>query len=287
VPFLDLESGVKLYYQDYRPEKVQGSKARSVLLLHGLGANGDSWLLQVPALTANGFRVLAPDLRGFGRSSYPGRISVPDMAADMAGLLQALQTGPAHVVGISMGGTVALQLALDYPDLVDRLVLVSTFARLQPYRLAGWFYFALRLILVHTLGLPSQARAITWRVFPKPEQEALRQALYEQILQANPEAYKGAILALARFNVQPRLAQVRVPTLIVTGDEDTTIYPSNQRALLAIPGSRQVVIPGGGHGVIADHAAEFNQVLLDFLTIPESPDSAGRACPGRPRPPTG
>lgn len=265
IAFLNLESGVRIYYQDHRPERAQGSEAKSVLLLHGLGANSDSWLLQVPALTASGFRVLAPDLRGFGRSDYPGHISVPDMAADVASLLKALQTGPAHAVGISMGGTVALQLALDYPDLVDRLVLVNTFARLQPDRLIGWLYFAWRLLLVQTVGLPSQARLVARRIFPKPEQEALRQELYKQILQADPRAYKGAILALARFNVQHRLSQVRAPTLIVTGDEDTTVSPRNQAALLNIPGACQVVIHGAGHGVIGDHAAEFNRVLLDFL----------------------
>lgn len=263
--FLDLEPGVRIYYQDHRPDVAQGSGAKSVLLLHGLGANSDSWMLQVPALTAGGFRVLAPDLRGFGRSGYPGHISVPDMAADMAGLLKALQAGPAHVVGISMGGTVALQLALDYPDFVDRLVLVNTFARLQPDRLVGWLYFAWRLLLVQTVGLPSQARLVARRIFPKPEQEALRQELYEQILQANPAAYKGAILALARFNVLHRLSQVRAPTLIITGDEDTTVSPRNQASLLSIPEARQVIIHGAGHGVIGDHAAEFNQILLGFL----------------------
>jgi pimeloyl-ACP methyl ester carboxylesterase len=86
-----------------------------------------------------------------------------------------------------------------------------------------------------------------------------------QILQSDPRAYRSAILALGRFDVRSRLAQIRRPTLIVTGSDDTTVSPANQRELLAIPGSQQVILPGAGHGLIADHPAEFNRVLLQFL----------------------
>jgi 3-oxoadipate enol-lactonase len=236
-----------------------------VVLLHGLGANSACWQLQIPRLTEAGFRVLAPDMRGFGQSNYPGATSVPLMAADTAGLLASLKVATCLVVGISMGGTVALQLALDHPDLVSRLVLVSTFARLRPDRLSGWLVFGARLLLVSRGGLPSQARAVAQRMFPHAGQELLRQSLYDQVMQADPRAYRDALPALGRFSVRHRLAEIRVPTLIVTGDADTTVSPRNQHELLAIPGSRQVVIPGGGHGLIADHPAEFNEALVGFL----------------------
>jgi pimeloyl-ACP methyl ester carboxylesterase len=260
MPTLPLSPQLTLHYRDENP-----SGRETVLLLHGLGANGDSWRLQTPALVEAGYRVVAPDLRGFGQAGYPGRTDVPQMAADTAALLVHLQTGPVVVAGISMGGTVALQLALDHPELTSRLVLVNTFCRLQPAKASAWFYFALRLVLVYTVGLPSQARAVTRRIFPHPDQELLRQGLYDQILQANPRAYRAAILALGRFDVQARLGEIGVPTLVVTGEADTTVQPRNQCDLLAIRGARQVVIPGAGHGVTADHPQEFNQVLLEFL----------------------
>ncbi len=189
------------------------------------------------------------------------------MARDMALLLQELETGPAHVVGISMGGTVALQLALDHTDLVRRLVLVNTFARLRPQGLSGYLYFPTRMLLMYTVGIETQARAVTRRIFPHPDQEEFREELFQRIVNTDPQAYRASMWALARFNVEKRLAEIRVPTLVVTGSQDTTVPPASQRRLAeGIPGARQVVIPEAGHAVIIDHPDEFNEALLSFLT---------------------
>src|SRR5512136_147322 len=105
----------------------------AVLLLHGLGADASSWILQLPALTGGGFRPIATDTPGFGRSPHDGHSwSIPRIAADMANLVEELRTGPVHVVGLSMGGTIAQQFTLDHPQLARSLVLVSTFAVLRP-----------------------------------------------------------------------------------------------------------------------------------------------------------
>lgn len=250
----------RLFYQDHNP----GGQP-TALLIHGLGATSDCWQLQFPALAAAGYRVVAADLPGFGRTPLAARLSVPGMAASLCQLLIGLDAAPACAVGISMGGAVALQLAVDYPATVTKLVLVNTFARIQPEGPSSWLAFATRLFLVYLTGLPTQARVISRRIFPKPGQEALRQGLYDQILQADPHAYRAAILALARFNLLPRLAGLRVPTLVVTGQDDRTIAPANQAQLLAIPGSRQAVIANAGHGVIAEQPEAFNRELLAFL----------------------
>ena len=256
-----MPSNPNLFYQDHNPG---GHPA--VLLIHGLGATSDSWQLQVPALVAAGYRVLAPDLPGFGRSPVSLPVTVSRTAAGLDHLLRSLNAAPAHVVGISMGGAVALQLAADFPQSVAKLVLVNTFARLQPKGLAGWLAFASRLLPVYLTGLSTQARVISGRIFPKPGQEALRQGLYEQILQADPRAYRAAMWALARFNLLPKLAGLRIPTLVVTAEDDRAIAPAIQAQLLAIPGSRQVVISNAGHGVIAEQPEAFNRELLAFLT---------------------
>ncbi|MFQ5406981.1 MAG: alpha/beta fold hydrolase [Anaerolineales bacterium] len=263
MPAIQLSPGLNLHYLDENPSGVQ-----PVLLLHGLGATGESWAMQIPALVEAGYRVIAPDARGFGRSTYPGCTSVAAMAEDMAGLLAALGVDAAHVVGISMGGTIALQLALDYGARVQRLALANTFARLRPDGPGGWFYFGLRLVLVHTLGLETQARAVVKRVFPQPEHEQLRAGLRAQIAQADPRGYRAAMRALARFNVEARLNEIRAPTLVITGENDTTVDPNYQRVLAArIPGAQHVVIPAAGHGVIGDQPEAFNRVLFDFLGV--------------------
>lgn len=239
----------------------------AVLLLHGLGADASSWTLQIPALMGAGFRPIAPDTPGFGRSPYlGGGWSIRRVAADMADLLKELQTGPAHVVGLSMGGTVAQQFALDTPHLTRKLVLVSTFAVLLPNELSGWLYFLQRFVLVNTLGLPAQAKVVAQHIFPGPGSEQLREMLVETITHADPRAYRKAMASLGLFNSVKRLGEIIAPTLIVTGADDTTVTPVRQRLLVeGIPGARQVTIPDAGHAVPVDQADRFNRVLLAFL----------------------
>ena len=239
----------------------------AVLLLHGLGADGSSWALQIPVLSEAGFRPLAPDAPGFGRSNYDGQgWNFRRVAARMVQLLEELGTGPAHVVGLSMGGVIAQQLALDFPRVVKKLVLVSTFAFLQPDTFSGWVYFMRRALLVSTLGLPAQARLVARRVFPAEENGPLREMLVETISQANPRAYRRAMFSLGTFDSRRRLREIQVPTLVVTGADDTTVIPARQKRLAeAIPGAVQQIIPRAGHAVPVDQAESFNRLLLDFL----------------------
>jgi 3-oxoadipate enol-lactonase len=262
MPSLQLSPRLKIHYLDPNP-----TGAPVVLLLHGLGATGESWGLQTPALSAAGFRVIAPDARSFGRSSYPGGShTIQDMAADMLGVLDALEITTAHVVGISMGGTLALQLALDAPRRVRKLVLANTFASLRPAKLSVWLFLLLRLVMVHTVGVEAQARFAVQRIFPDPQDEALRAMLLAEICQADPWGYRATMRALGRFNVTRRLRELRCPTLVVTASADNVVPPPNQFVLARqIPGAEQMVIEGAGHAVTATHPAVFNQALLSFL----------------------
>jgi len=258
---MDLSEYLCIHY-----EEANASGAPPVLLLHGLGSAGGDWLFQLEALAGAGYRALAPDLRGFGRSTAPPRVSVKDMADDMALFLRKLDAAPAHVVGISMGGAVALQLALDHPEVVRKLVLVNTFARLKPQGLSEWLYFLVRMLTVTFLSPEKQAEMVTRRIFPRPEQEELRRKLYQRIVHTNPCAYKAAMSSLRRFNVIDRLGELRMPTLVVTGSEDTTIPPAAQEEMARrIPNARHTIIEGGGHAVIAEKPDAFNRILLEFL----------------------
>lgn len=252
----------KLHFLDPHPG---GSPA--VLLLHGLGANGSMWTLQFDDLIAAGYRSLAPDAPGFGDSPYDGRgWNFRRVAADLAALLRELETGPAHVVGLSMGGVLAQQFALDYPGLVRKLVLVSTFAVLRPRSLSQWLYFLQRLMVVHLAGLEQQSKIVAQRVFPAPEQKSLREMAAAQIARADPRAYRAAMRHLGLFDSRRRLREIRVPTLVISGGHDTTVSPAQQKILAeGIPGARQIVVPEGGHAVAIDQAAAFNRVLLEFL----------------------
>ncbi len=261
MPAIDISEFLCLHYEEVNP-----GGAPPVLLLHGLGSVGADWRFQFDALAGAGYRVLAPDLRGFGRSSAPPEVTVPAMAGDMVHLLARLGAVPAHVVGLSMGGVVALQLAIDHPEVVRRLVLVNTFARLRPQSLSGWFYWLLRAVLTRFIGPEKQAAMVAQRVFPRPEHEEMRRNLYQHIIHTNPCAYRSAMQALRRFDVRSRLGELQMPVLVVTGSEDTTVSPPVQKEMAQhIPGARHVIVEGSGHGVIADNPDAFNRILLQFL----------------------
>lgn len=251
-----------IHFLDPNPK---GSPA--VLLLHGLGADGSSWTPQLPPLSQAGFRPLAVDIPGFGRSRYDGRgWSIQRVATLVSDLVTKLATGPVHVVGLSMGGVIAQQFALDFPHLTRTLVLVSTFARLRPQTLSQAFYFLRRILLVHAVGLPAQAEVVARRVFPRPEDEEVRRQVVLRITQADPRAYRAAMRSLGLFNSVPRLGEIKAPVLVVSGEDDTTVRPDLQKQLAdAIPGARQVIVPEAGHAVAIDRYEVFNRLLLEFL----------------------
>jgi 3-oxoadipate enol-lactonase len=252
-----------LHYLDPNP-----SGQPAVLLMHGLGTDGTSWILQIPALREAGFRPVAPDTPGFGGSPYDGGSwSIRRVAAQMADLLGELKCDSAHIVGLSMGGVIAQQFALDFPQMTRKLVLVSTFTALLPQGLKGWAYFIRRAAAILTLGMNAQAQVVARHIFPNPQDEALREMYLASVARANPHAYRKAMLALGSFDSRKRLGAIKAATLVITGAEDGTIPPERQKKLAeGIPSARQVIIPQAGHAVSVNQAERFNQVLLDFLT---------------------
>jgi 3-oxoadipate enol-lactonase len=252
------------HYLDFNPD---GHPA--ILLLHGLGADGSSWGFQIPVLSEAGLRPIAPDLPGFGKSiPGEGRWTIARAANEVARMVSGLNTSPLILVGISMGGTVALQLALDFPRLVQKLVLVSTFACLRPKRFDEMSYLLGRYVVANLRGKEYQAETVAQRLFPHPDQADLRAELISRILQSDEHIYRQAMQALGLFDVRRRLGEIEVPTLIISGENDTTVPLANQAELAAgIPGAHQIIIPQAGHAVIADQATRFNRELLAFILV--------------------
>lgn len=238
-----------------------------VLLLHGLGVDGSSWVFQFPALINAGFRPIAVDVPGFGHSPRGDKAwGIKRVTSDFAAFLEEIKISSVHVVGLSMGGTIAQQLTLDFPHLVSKLVLVNTFSVLRPATYQGWMYFIQRFVLVHTLGLPAQAKFVSERIFSKPDQSELRQEMIQQITNADPRAYRAAMRSLGTFNSKHRLSGINIPVLVITGAKDTTVQPGHQAQMTSwIPGARQVFMPEAGHAASVEFPGEFNRILVDFL----------------------
>jgi 3-oxoadipate enol-lactonase len=250
---------------EYRLDRSPAKDAAVVLLLHGLGSCGEDWALQRPALLPH-FTVLAPDLRGQGDSPLPaGWPTIQDLAGDVLLLLDRLEIRSAHVVGLSLGGAVALQLAADEPARLRSLVAVNTFARLRATRGSRRRGIE-RMWLAATGRMDELGRRVADGLFPDDGQQAFRDAAAARLAGNRPLAYIKMLVAVSRFDLRARLGEIRAPTLVVAGENDTTVPLSCKLELAAhIPGARLARFAGSRHVTPLDRAGPFTARLLEFL----------------------
>jgi len=243
----------------------------AVVLLHGLGSLSDDWLFQTPIL-AQHYRVLAPNLRGHaGSSPVRGPISVFTLASDVAQWLDALNVEAAHIVGLSLGGLVAQELAINFPQRVKRLVMCNTFAHLWPTSIGEAGILGRRLITSTLLPMATTARVVAADLFPKPDQAAIRSAVLERVGSNDLTSYRYLIGAIRRFDSRPQLKRIQTPTLLITGDRDNVIPRGCQQQL--VRGIRNIkwhIVRDSGHATPIDQPEEFNRVVLDFLKADSS-----------------
>jgi pimeloyl-ACP methyl ester carboxylesterase len=235
-----------------------------LLLLHGLGGSHDDWRKQVPVF-ARRYRVIAPDLRGFGASERQEPFTVQQHARDAAALLEALGVERAHVVGLSMGGAVAMELALSEPSRVAGLVLANT---APSFELRGWqrrYMGFSRLLLALLFGVGGVARLFSKAVFPAPHQESLRKRLLERASHTSRWVYIASLRALVRWDARERLPSLRSPTLVIGAEHDYTDIHEKRRWAARIPHARVVMLPGSRHRSELDAPAAFNDAVGRFL----------------------
>jgi pimeloyl-ACP methyl ester carboxylesterase len=256
----------KLKVNDIQMYYESTGEGNPLVLLHGLGSSHRDWFFQVPEFSKH-YRVLTPDCRGHGESDKPaGPYSIGLFAYDVIALLDALGIERVHLLGISMGGLVAQQIALDDPARVRSLVLVNTFGRLIIRGFVGRFRVFQRLFLMRLFSMERIAEFIARTLFPKPEQRELFELARERWAQNDKQAYLEATRATICFDVADRLGEIRCPTLIVAGENDSTISMPHKEALQrGIPGSKLVVVKDSGHATPLDQPEEFNRIVLEFL----------------------
>lgn len=234
----------------------------AVLFLHGMGCDATDWQPQMDAFRGR-FRCIAVDHRGHGRSTRDvgAGLSLPGLADDAAAVLDALGVHTAHVVGLSMGGMVAQQLALAHPDRVCTLSLLDTFSDPGPM---GDGLGAMA-DSVEAAGIDALAGAFEQLVFAAKTRSDRPELLarFDRQFRANDAAALASDLrAIAGIDTHARLGSIRVPTLVVVGEEDQ-LTPPDRGEILAkeISEARFEVIPDAGHFTNLEEPDAVNALL--------------------------
>ena len=235
-----------------------------VVLLHGLGSSARDWEPQVAELSRR-YRVVTVDFRGHGRSSRPpGPYSIDEFAVDVAALMSHLGVASAHVCGISLGGMVAFQLAVDFPGLARTLAVINSGPAFPGRTLKGRLALLSRLLVIRLRGLPALGAVVGGRLFPKPEQDGLRRTFVERFAENDRASYESTLRAIGRFDVADRLDEIRVPVLVLSGDRDYTPVAAKEAYIASLPSARLVVIADSGHASPLDQPERVNEALLEF-----------------------
>ena len=235
-----------------------------MVLLHGLGASSADWEEQTPVFSQHR-RVIAPDMRGWGRSPKQAPYSIQSSAADVWALLERLEIGEFDLIGHSMGGAVALQMAVDRPQLIRRLVLSSTLPSFHANTLARKVMFVYRYATMSLLGPRRLTAAITRQLFPDPDQEALRRRLIARNSKNDRLVYLQTIRNLVRWSVQDRLDRLVMPTLVSAGEHDYFPRDELDAFFTRLPNAQLHVFPGARHAVQLAEPAIYNARVLEFL----------------------
>ena len=267
-----LLSKTKVHVED------SGGSGRPVVLIHGWPLSGESWSEQVGPLKDAGYRVVAYDRRGFGRSDKPrGGYDYDTLAEDLEGVLSELELSDVTLVGFSMGGGEVARYVSKYGE--DRVHSVVFAAAVPPYMLQSEDNPEGPLDEETAAGMEKGLKddrdaffdEFTTQFFSAGDElkvtEAQRQEALALCKLSNQEAALGCMDSFGTTDFREDLTSVTVPTLVIHGDSDgiVPLEGSGQRTHDAIEGSELVVIEGGPHGLNVSHAQEFNSALLSFL----------------------
>lgn len=258
LPFLE-NQGAKIYWDE------QGS-GEPLLLIMGLGYPSYMWHRTRPSL-ARRYQTIAFDNRGVGQSDAPpGVYSIALMASDAAAVLEAAGVHAAHVFGVSMGGMIAQELALQYPDRVLSLILGCTTpgghnavlgepAAWQTLRREGMTPDEVSEAIIPYIYDAGTPRKLI------DEDMAIRMKCYP-----SPQGYAGQLQGVIGWEAYTRLAQIRTPTLVIHGESDRLVPPANGRLIAGrIPGARFVSIPHAGHIFSTDQPVVASAAIEEFF----------------------
>lgn len=257
---------INIYYE------VSG-EGQPLVLIPGLGADLTDWMFQIPEFSKK-YKVVAFDNRGTGRSEAPDApYSTRMMADDTAGLMDALGIDGAHVLGYSMGGFIAQEFAINYPERTKSLILAATCAApaayddLSQYHVEQAWAAAVAEVSPKTFVRMQLPYLVTSEFFDKPEMVTMWvEAISANPYRTQPYAYRRLSVASLQHDTRTRLKRITAPTLVLVGKEDILLPVKVSEELAAlVPRARLVALEGGAHAMWVETPDKFNQAVLHFL----------------------
>jgi pimeloyl-ACP methyl ester carboxylesterase len=258
MPFVE-NQGAKIYWD----EQGQGTP---VLLIMGLGYTSVMWHRARPVLSQH-FRTVAFDNRGVGLSDVPpGPYLIATMASDAAAVLDAAAVSSAHIFGVSMGGMIAQEFALQYPARTRSLILGCTSPGGPSSIRADSKVIDVLLMRGMT---PEQARqAILPYIYDAntPREKIEQDVNLRQPWLPSPEGYMAQLQGILAWEAYSRIAQIKAPTLVIHGESDALVPPGNGELIAGrIPGAKLVLLEHASHIFLTDQAQAAHKEILEFL----------------------
>jgi pimeloyl-ACP methyl ester carboxylesterase len=253
-------NNVETYYE------IHG-EGTPLVLIPGMGMCHKLWMAQIEPFSQR-FKVITYDVRGHGESgSSNEKYSIKLFAGDLQALLAELHVTKAHVCGLSMGGLIAQQFAIDYPDMVDKLIIVGSFSHLGlKEKILAAYLKAVHRVLFMFMSMEQYAKLHAKGLFSKEEQQELRVFFVkENIDNISKKEFLKAMAATSYFNCLDHLKEIKSPTLILTAERGKTERRQSEAIHRGIKNSRQELILDTFHASNLEKPEEFNKLVLDFL----------------------
>jgi len=255
---LETLDGIELFYNTY------GEKGDSpVVLVHGIGADHRMWQPQISKYPGEGLFLIVPDVRGHGKSSKVKHFRISDCARDLAELIQQMGVTKVSLIGVSMGGLIVQQFALDFPDKVDRLVIADSFSAIlgRTAKTIAWVAAIGPRILPRSLLIKSFGAS-----YKGEDKSHVRKYFEEVTATADLGQLRLARDEVNRFNVAASLGEIRAPALVLVGDLNPQFFISMAKTTAdGISGSQFKLLPGGMDPSNLVVTEVFDKEILTFL----------------------
>ncbi len=252
------EDNHKIYY------KVSGH-GRPIVFIHGLGSSSQDWEHQINFFSKS-FKTITVDLRGHGKTgSREGTYSIVAFSNDIAEILCDETEETVIIVGISMGGMVAFQMAVDYPCLVDKLVIINSFVEMPMDNKANRKALRMRKLIPKLIGMKAMGKIIAKKVFPYKHQSDLRNLMVKRWAQNSVKDYIKSVDAMAGWTVKKHLSDINRPVLIIGSEFDYISTEEKEKYTQLLPNAQLKIIKDAHHAVTVEKPDEINQLIASFI----------------------